>query len=377
MLDVTMAQADLEGLLKAVASAVSTRPHLPVLASALLEAQEGGSELSCVGYDLSLGVRALAPACVASGGVVAVPHRMLAALVTRMPDGEAVRLRLTDDDQLVVEAGGGRYGITVAADAADYPSLPVVAADPVSAPYRPLRIALATVAHAASQVESKPELAGVHFALSGGELRLEAIDGSGHRAVFVRVPDLLTDGAGDGEFTLPINAVRELQRLDLGDDDLLELGCDGGVAVFRAGRTTLISNLVAGTWPPLASKLPSKYKVSLIVNREDMLAAVGRAQVVADLTECVVALDITPGSITVSSENDLARAADRVALEDGSTDVVDRQLFRSKYLMDALKHTEGSLVSINYVKSGTLSIFEPVGSTLQRYLVMGLAPKPA
>ena len=377
MLDVTLAQGDLETLLRAVANAVPSKPHMPVLASALLEAEEGASALSCVGYDLNLGVRASAPAVVASGGIVAVPHRMLAALVGKLPAGEVVRIRhSTEADQLAVEAGEGRYSVTLGVDAADYPDLPVVAADPVRAPYGPLRAALGTVAHAVSQVEAKPELQGVRFALAGGELRLEAIDGAGHRAVFVRLPDLVTAG-DDAAFTLPLPAVRELLRLDLLDDDLLELGQDGGVAVFRAGSTTLISNLLAGKWPPMFDKLPPKYKVSLIVNRDEMLAAVSRAQVIADLTECVIALDVTPDAITVGSENDLGHAADPVGLDEGSSAVTDRLLFRSKYLIDALKHTEGTQVSINYVKSGTLAILEPHGSVLHKYLVMGLAPKKA
>jgi hypothetical protein len=61
-------------------------------------------------------------------------------------------------------------------------------------------------------------------------------------------------------------------------------------------------------------------------------------------------------------------------MEDGSADGEETLLFRSRLLIDALKHIEGSLVTINYVKP-EMAILEPQGSSLQRYLVMGLSPK--
>lgn len=377
-LDCTLPQPTLEGLLRAVASAIPARPGHPVLANVLLtaqEPQEGPAAVSCVGYDLSMGIRASAPALVASGGTVAIPHRMLAALVARLPADEPVRLRVGDDEQLTVEAGEGRYGVTVAHDASDYPGLPVVASEGLALAFGPLRNALQVVAHAASTAEAKPELCGVRFVIGGGELRLEAIHGAGHRAALVRLPDLLAAEEVEAAFTVPTAAVREILRLDLDADDQIVLGQDGGVAVFTAGSTTLICGLLAGDWPSVWSKVPANLKVRLVVNRDELAAAVARAQVVADLTECVVAMDVADGAVTVSAENDLGRTADRVALEHGSSAVTDRLLFRSKYLADALKHTEDPLVAITYQRAGTFAVFEPVGSTLQRYLVMGLAAK--
>lgn len=375
--DVTLPQDALEHLLRTVGHAVAARPNVPVLASTLLQAQEDASTLTAVGYDLSLGVRASTGASVAAGGVVAVPFRLLSGLVGRLPAAEPVRLHLSDDSVLAVESGEGRYSITLAADASDYPALPRVVSAPVAVPWGPLRQALATAAHAASAAEAKPELQGVHLALEAGELRVEAIDGAGHRAVFVRLPELVASG-GDAAFTVPSAAVRELLRLDVGDDELVQIGQDGGVAVFTApGGVTLVSNLLdGGAWPPMYAKLPPKYKVSLVVNRDDLMAAVGRAQVIADAAECVIALHHTAEAITVATENDLGSVADPVPLEEGSTAATATLLFRSKYLVDALKYTEGTLVTINYVKAGTLAIIEPHGSALRRYLVMGLAPKP-
>jgi len=371
--DATLPQEALESLLRAAGRAVSSRPNLPVLSSVLLTAQEAAQGLSAVGYDLSIGVRASQPAVVAAGGSVAVPHRLLAALVGRLPAGEAVRLVVDPEtDQLRVEAGEGRYSVALRADAADFPALPEVDGA-CGVVWGPLRRALATVAHAASQAEARPELCGVRFVLTGGDLRVETIDGGGHRAAFYSLPGMVA-GVDDAEFTVPSDAVRELLRLDLGDDDLLGIGQDRGVAIFDAESVVLVCNLLDGTWPPMYGKLPKKHKATLIVNRTELLSAVERASVVADLGECVVALKHSDGAITVSSENEMGSVADHVAMEDGSADGEETLLFRSRLLIDALKHIEGSLVTINYVKP-EMAILEPQGSSLQRYLVMGLAPK--
>lgn len=373
--DATLPQEALEQALRAAGRAVGGRGTHAVLSDVLLAADEG---LTATGYNLALGVRATAPAAVAEAGRVCVPHKLLAGLIAHAPAGEPVRL-LHDADEgvLHVEAGQGRYRVALAHDAADFPELPQAADGELALPWGALSRALGAVAHAASQAEAKPELAGVRFELPGdGELRLEAIDGHGHRAVFWRLPGVAPEGADPSGFTVPSEAVRELLRLGVDDDDLVGLAVDRGVLVVDAGGVHLVTNLLDGKWPPMYSKLPAKSKVRLLVDRAELLAAVERIQVIADLAECVVVLEHSAGEITVSAENDMGAGTDHVALEDGSTESEGRLLFRSRLLLDALRHVEDSLVTINYVRPDAFVIFEPSGSTLHRYLVMTMAPKP-
>ena len=374
--DVTMPQEALESALRAAGRAVGGRTTHPVLGSVLLAAPDA-SGLTATGYNLALGVRAAAPAAVTLAGAVAVPHKLLAGLIAHSPAGEPVRL-LHDPGEgvLHVEAGQGRYRVALQHDAADFPELPTAADGDLALPWGSLHRALGLVAHASSQAEAKPELAGVRFEVDGtGELRLESIDGHGHRAVFARLPGVAAEGAEPTGFTVPSEAVRELLRLGVDDDELVGLAVDRGVLVVDAGDVQLVTNLLDGTWPPMYSKLPAKSKVRLVVDRAELLAAVERIQVIADLAECVIVLQHSDGEITVSAENEMGAGTDTVALEDGSSGDSGRLLFRSRLLLDALRHVEDSVVTINYVRPDAFVIFEPAGSVLHRYLVMTMAAK--
>ena len=165
----TISQADLDHALRTIAPAVGVRSSHPILDCCLITA--GGGNATITGYNLDLGITVTIPAVVNTAGAVALPYRLLAGLVSRMDDGEAVEI--TDG---AVSAPGGSYGLAVS-DAADYPAMPVVEAASADLD---ITAGVRACLVAASSDASKQVLQGIHLANG----YMEATDG--HR--LVRLP---------------------------------------------------------------------------------------------------------------------------------------------------------------------------------------------
>ena len=165
-------QADLDHALRTIAPAVGHRSSHPILDCCLIQA--AGGVMTITGFNLDLGITVTIPAAVDTDGAVALPYRLLAGLVSRFDGDEALTLA---DGALTASAGS--YGLA-AADAADYPALPVV--DAATSELH-LSAGIRACMAAASTDASKQMLQGIHL----GSGHMEATDG--HRLMRYAIDD--------------------------------------------------------------------------------------------------------------------------------------------------------------------------------------------
>lgn len=371
---VSLPQEALARLLAAAGRAIAPRASQSVLRSVLLEA--GAASLTATGYDLALGVRSSAIATVTEQGAMAVPHRLFAALVTALPAGCSVTLR-AGEETLEIEAGEGRYSVQISDDAEDYPALPAPGDfELFSIPFGVLQNALRSVAYAASIEESRPTCQGVHFLAGTGELSLAAADG--HRAAMFALPGAIED---DRKWSaiVPSAAVKEVLRMGLADDDLVIVNEGKGVALFDGGDTSIVTNLIAGKFPPFRNVVPKTGKVAITMDRQSLIEAVERAKVFADNEAGVVKIDYDSGTgeIAIKAENITGSAADILMSQDGTRgDSISISMY-CKYLLDALRHLNGKTAEISTNSAVEQLVFRPAETTLQTSMVMPLGPRPA
>jgi DNA polymerase-3 subunit beta len=374
-LDVTLPQDRLEGVLRAAGRAVSGRAPQPVLAGLLLTA--GGDRLSAAGYDLSLGIRAEAPAAVAEAGSMVVPSRMLAALVSTLPAGSMVRLRDSGTGALAIEAGEGRYSVALSHEAEDYPVLPTVTPkESIELPFGQIKRALNAVLYACGKEEFQQLLQGVQFCRTGTDLRLTG--GINARSSIFELPGIFETGK-DASFVIPGPAAKELLKLGLADDDLLFISHTDSFACFDASDTVIITNLIAGAYPPFYTLIPSDCSTEIICDRQATISAIERVSVVANAETGKIAFTYNSrtGDVSISVANDAGSAADLIATEAGSKGEDFNWVFNSSFILDALRHAEAKLVSISFnqkklIKDGLeakLIKVSPVGMLLHNQLL--------
>jgi DNA polymerase-3 subunit beta len=334
-----------------------------------------GDRLAATGYDLATGIRSEGPATVAEAGSVVAPYRMLSALVAALPEGSMVRLKADGTGGLAIEAGEGRYSVALSHEPEDFPALPVLSeAEPIGLPFGALKRALNAVTFAVATEESKQILCGVHFQVTGEDLRVSGVDGK--RGSIYDLPGIVETGK-DGSFVVPGPAVKELLKLGLADDDLLLISHTAAFAAFEAGDTTIISNLIAGQYPDFAALLPKTCATEIIGDRQAIISAVERAAIVANAETGAVAFtyDAKTGDISISVANDAGSTADLVAAENGSKGKDFTLTLASRYALDALRHVETELVSLSFADPKMVQV-KPLGSELHRQLIAGIQVRP-
>jgi DNA polymerase-3 subunit beta len=334
-------QADLDHALRTIAPAVGHRSSHPILDCCLIQA--AGGTMTVTGFNLDLGITVTIPAAVETDGAVALPYRLLAGLVSRFEGDEALTLA---DGALTASAGS--YGLA-AADAADYPALPVV--DATSSELH-LSAGIRACMAAASTDAAKQLLQGIHL----GNGHMEATDG--HRLMRYAI-----DLPADLNVVLPASTMRLLQ------DRVVAIAIAKGQAVIDAGDgITIYSRILDGSYPDVAKLVPDAFKHTITVNRHRFNRALERVAIIADAHNSIVKLTAGSGGLEISAEADANNGRELLAVEGTATGA---WAFNVHYLLDGIKAFKpAEAITIHANTATTPVVLTPAGRDGVTYLVM-------
>ena len=339
----TISQADLNAALRTIARAIPARATHPILTGALLTATDGSLQLT--GYDLDIGIETTIAAATATPGSTVVPYRLLSDIVSRLDGADAITLAV-DGARLTLTAAAGSYSLSVAT-ADDYPDLPAVAA--TANALVDLTAALAAVLPACSTDAAKQLLTGVHITADGTTLRLEATDG--HRLC------IRTMGSD-----LPaIDCTIPARTLQLVRQPVAIAIDKAHASLTLPDGTRIISRILDGTYPNAAALVPASFKASLTADRSQLLHALERVAVIAD----VVKLEASGKAIKVSAEAETNSGIESIA----ATGKLPALAANVHYLIDGLKAFDDDTIVINANEPTTPLVITGADAS-QTYLVM-------
>lgn len=333
-MQIQLARDPLLRALQLVQNIVEPRQTLPILAHVLIEAAEGGVQLTAT--DLEVSARVTVPATVLRSGGTTLGARKLAELVRELPP-EPITLSLRDDGWVDLVCGGATFRLA-ALPADEFPPFdPGGGAGWLELEAATLRGMLARTSFAMAQDESRPALNGVYLVVRGGELRLVATDG--HRLALARAAV-----GGDLELSgiVPRKAVQEMGRA-LGGAEGTALTIRERQFFLRTPGFVLSSKLVEGQFPNYEQVLPRGLPRRLGVAREPLMAALRRVSVLADDRTRPVRLTLGPGRLRLTaSSQELGEAEEVLPAECAGEELAI--VFNARYLLEALAPLESEQV---------------------------------
>lgn len=334
-------QGDLAHALRTVAPAIGAGTSHPILSCALVNAADG--RMTVTGFNLDLGISVSVPAAVEAPGTVALPHRLLAGLVSRFEDGEVLTL-----SNGALAASGASYGLAVQ-DAADYPALPAVEA---AGTELMLSAGVRACLPCCSTDSSKAMLAGVHMAAG----HMEATDG--HRLMRYAVD--LPDGI---DLVLPASTMRLLQ------DQTVTIAAAHGQAIITTNDGVVVySRILDGKYPDVAALIPPKFKHTITVDRHRLTRCLERVALIAESHNSVVKLTVADGYMVITAEADANNGKEQL---DVDGDATGTWAFNVNYLIDGLKAFKGhESVTLHANAAATPVVLTPANVKGQTYLVM-------
>lgn len=350
-----------EALATAGRAATSRTSALPVLSGVRLDL--AGDDLTVTGTDLELTIRLTVPVGGETDGSTVVPARLVADIVKALPAG-AVEMAL-GDDELAISAGRTQFSVRPLA-LSDFPAQSEPDVEAVTLSSEQVADALRQVVRAASTDDARAVLTGVLLVSEDSGVKMVATDS--YRLAVRDLPPTSMLASGQ-KVLVPSRALKELERILTGDDELLvRLGARE--AVFEAGSTRLTTRLIEGEYPNYRNLLPPSYPNVLTVGREALLDALRRVKIVAQ------AQDATPVRLTLGGDTlrisaitqDVGNATEEVdARFEGAEMTV---AFNPDYLAAGVEAVDGDEVLLSVIDPMKPAILRGQGHDEYLYLLM-------
>lgn len=348
---------DLADVLGRANRAVGSRTALPVLQGLLCEVS--GTTLRVTGTDLDMTVRTQAEVEVIEEGRAVIPGRLLSEAVRKMPAGQ-VTIGVSDTD-IEIQGNGPRFTLRPL-NVEDFPVLDEVVSEGVEVDGEELVDAINQVTIAASGDGARPILTGVLFESSEEGLRMVATDS-------YRLAKRDLAGVGlEGTALVPARGLRELART-IGAPKVIAQLRDRE-AVFSSDRGTLRLRLIDGNFPKYQSLLPKTYPNQVVLNKEELLDALGRVALVAE-DHIPVRLKLMEGGVEVTvTRQDVGGESEHLSGEFTGSDEEVTIAFNPRYLQDGVNAMPGESVRIQVIDSYKPSVLDTGTEGNFLYLLM-------
>jgi len=353
--------------LQSVASAVSGRSTMPILANVLMEVKN--NSLTITATDLEIAMSVVLDLEDTEDGALTVLHKELYDLVGRMPEGD-LKIELDDNQSRLVISSASpkvKYEINTL-PAIEYPMLPVIN-DNTTLKFKGdiLRTIIKRTKFAVAHDEARQVLTGCLFNYNGSEIILVATDT--HRLAVSRAE--IADAPKVEEeisIIIPSKSLIQLDKL-INVTEEIEMLINDKHVQFTVGRTTLISRLIEGVFPSFDRVVPKDTDKDLVINRDELYDAVRRASIVAKSEANKTIFKTMDSTLIISAESgDVGSAHEEVPIS-MTGDAVEIA-FNSQYVLDVLESLDSETIQISLKGSlnpGLITI--PNENTFQ-YVVM-------
>lgn len=337
--------------------AVGARTALPVLQGLLCEVQ--GKLLKVTGTDLDITVRTQCEVDVLEEGRAVIPGRLLAEAVRKMPQGQ-VTIGATETE-IEIQGNGPRFTLRpLASD--DFPTLEDVVTDGVEVDGEALADAVAQVTIAASTDGARPILTGVLFETSDEGLRMVATDS-------YRLAKRELAGVGmEGNGLVPARGLRELPRT-IGAPKVTAQMRERE-AVFTSEKGTLRLRLIDGNFPKYQSLIADSYPNQVILDKEELLEALGRVTLVAE-DHIPVRMKFGEGGVEVMvTRQDVGGETEHLEGEFSGAEEEVSVAFNPRYLQDGVSALVGDKVRIRVTDAHKAAVIDDGADSEFLYLLM-------
>ena len=141
-------------------------------------------------------------------------------------------------------------------------------------------------------------------------------------------------------------------------------------AVFSSERGTLRLRLIDGNFPKYQSLLPDSYPNQVILDKEELLEALGRVTLVAE-DHIPVRLKLTEGGVEVTvSRQDVGGETEHLSGEYSGSDEEVAIAFNPRYLQDGVSAIVGDKVRIRVIDAFKPGVIDSGDSGEFLYLLM-------
>jgi DNA polymerase III subunit beta len=366
-MEITVSRFELLRELTVTQGVVERKTTIPILSNYLFEAT--ADKLTLTATDLDLSLRTSCNAKVKKEGSCTIPARKLYDYVKLLPDAD-ITIKLLENHWVSIRCGRSNTKM-VGMARSNFPTLPVFpSAGAVRIPAQVLRSMIAKTGFAIASEESRYTLNGALMVLKPESITMVATDG--HRLAHIERSGEKFEGvSGEMKTLVPKKAMDEMKSLLDSDVETIEFAKDESTLYFRVGPRLLTSRQLTGQFPNYEAVLPKDNNKSVLVQGEDLSAAIARVAQFADERSHAVRLRLDKGELKLSASSpETGESEDSIEVAYTSDPLTIG--FNAQYLIDFIKAAGSAEVKLELKDAQSAGQFRPAeGEDYKyRYIVM-------
>lgn len=333
------------------------RSTMPVLANVLLRASADG-HLVCSATDMMISLTEQVPAEVAKPGSLTVGVRHLHGVIRTLPSG-SLRIKGLDNHWVQVVSGKSEFKL-MGMPESDFPELPAPAKGDkgpsfVKVQAHALADLIQKTQFSVSTDEARVNLNGVLFECDGETGVMVSTDG--HRLTKFSCP--LTGPKLDKGIIIPRKGMLEIRRVLDRVSGEAEIAIGDQHLFLRANDLLLSVKLNNVTFPPYNAVIPTGSQRDASLPREDLLAALRRAEVMAPEKTATVRVSLSKGKLELTADNpDLGVAHQELSVGYDGDELTAG--FNARYLIEVLDVIDTDDVKLEFQGELDPCVVKPV-----------------
>jgi DNA polymerase-3 subunit beta len=346
---------------------VEKKTTIPILANLLIDAS--GESVRLAATDLDVSLKSLCSANVKKEGSITTPARNFLDIIRSLPDAD-VKIKKLDNNWVQITCAAASFKI-IGLPPDNFPAVPELQETLAEIPAKVLLSLINKTIFAIAAEESRYTINGALLLIKPLSVTMVATDG--HRLAHVEKAANFEHLNAEIRALVPKKAMAELQRLlsEAEEGELVSFGRDETHLFFRLKKRLMVCRMLSGTFPNYEAVLPKEHTKTVILDREEMTAAIKRVSLLADEKSRSVRIFLDNNKMEISSSNvDLGEAKE---IMDVSYDAGPIQVgFNCQYLLDFLAVTSDASVSLDFKDEQSAGQLRPATEEdyHYRYIVM-------
>jgi DNA polymerase III subunit beta len=371
-MEFSVSRSDLVRELGLTQGVVEKKTTIPILSNILVETD--GDQVWLTATDLELGIRCACPARIKKQGSGTIPARRLLDYVRLLPDAD-VQVKLAENQWASFVCGRSRTRIA-GMSRESFPELPEMPEPLAELPLSVLSQMIASTIFSISAEESRFTLNGALLILKDTGLVMVSTDG--HRLAMIEKHLPLPGLSGSYRALLPRKAMNEIQKLASDDPGkTIQFSGNDNHLFFRIDKRLLLSRKLSGNFPDYERVLPKEHPHSIVLERDDLKAAIERVAQFADERSKAIRLRLGNNELKIHSSISETGESEESIPVDYNGDEFEIG-FNAQYLIDFLRSVDQGSVEFLFKDANSAGELRPhaasedaaAADTVYRYVVM-------
>ncbi|MDR0878465.1 MAG: DNA polymerase III subunit beta [Treponema sp.] len=341
---------------------IASKNAISILSNIYIEAENDA--LSIKATDMKVNFETKVPVTVLEPGATTVYGEKFLSILNNVPDGE---LEFDQkDNKINIKTSAKKVKFQLKSIASDkFPEFPVSNIEYFDLPIKEFKEMISQTVFAVSDDETRYFMNGVFLEKSEDKIIMVATDGRRLAFISKAAENSIKDFTG---IIIPPKILNTIIKR-AGDEGLVSISVTDKIIFIKFGSYNLSSVLIEGQFPNYRKVIPEAQNYTLSVNRKEMLDALRRVSLLVEQKSHRVYLGVTPGVMSVySEESDIGTAKEEIPCKYDGEEVSIALNYR--YIEEPFKVMDEDEITIRYTEANKAITIEPVPAKDFFHIVM-------